>query len=51
MEKSKKKALGSLKSIVEFYQGLYRDGTFEKGKYGLLSDAAIRKTRTQLWSW
>lgn len=34
MEKSKKKALGSLKSIVEFYQALYRDGTFEKGSMG-----------------
>ena len=34
MEKSKKKALGSLQSIVEFYQELYDDGTIEKGSSG-----------------
>ena len=34
MENSKKKALGSLKSIVEFYQGLFRDGVIEEGSSG-----------------
>jgi len=34
MEKSKKKALGSLQSIVEFYQELYQDGIIEEGSSG-----------------
>jgi|TARA_R100000664_G_scaffold8283_2_gene13697 hypothetical protein len=34
MEKSKEKALGSLQSIVEFYQELYKNGVIEEGSSG-----------------
>jgi hypothetical protein len=34
MEKSKKKAMGSLQSIVELYRELYKEGTIEKGSSG-----------------
>jgi|TARA_R110001583_G_scaffold33711_2_gene113784 hypothetical protein len=34
MEKSKKKALGSLQSIVEFYQELHQEGIIEEGSSG-----------------
>ena len=34
MEKSKKKALGSLESFVECYQEWYQDGIIEEGSSG-----------------
>ena len=34
MEKNKKKALGSWKSIIEFYEDLYLEGIIKEGSSG-----------------